>query len=351
MADDTRRLFEPSTGNRLLLLLILLPLAAGLLVAAVLWEDQGRLVRTEQERYGQSLARQLADHSAQLVMEQDFISLNVLAARLTATDPVRFVGIYTDQNRLIAQSGREHGADRFFTAEISFQDSVVGYTRVGVATATSSLSIPALLLCLIGVAWALLVWRFRRAVQRWLEAAPGAAAVPGPVIPMPEPEALAPALTGLLVVRIRPSRQLDRHFDRFFEAAVLYGGIVEQTTPEELVIHFEDPDAVYLAVCCGLLIREITAVLPGRLSFGGIVDLLGEDTGESRKRASFLASVASNELLLAGGEALIRERVQLGSFHHSMVDSRDLQKVTGMADQSLLDSQARDLVAGNRAVR
>ena len=144
----------------------------------------------------------------------------------------------------------------------------------------------------------------------------------------------------MLVVRIRPGHHLARHFDRFFSAAEKFNGIVEQTSPEELVIHFDRGNPMYEAASTGLLIRQLTEILQGNMTFGGTIDIAQEDSHEQRKAASYLASIAQGSLLVAGGESLLAGRVTLQTFHHPMVDYEDLQRIVEIDHQQKLKQDA-----------
>ena len=146
------------------------------------------------------------------------------------------------------------------------------------------------------------------------------------------------------MIRIKPARHLETHFDKFYQAAMLYGGIVEQTTTEELVIHFESYDAMYKATCTGLLIQQIANRVNSNISFGGTLDLLGDEPDKIRKSASYLASIAEGDLIVAANDPGITDRVELQRFHHALVDSDNLSRIAGLINQELLEEQASQLV-------
>ena len=144
----------------------------------------------------------------------------------------------------------------------------------------------------------------------------------------------------MLVVRIRPSHHLARHFDRFFSAAEKFNGIVEQTTPEELVIHFDRDNPMYEAASAGLLIRQLTETLQGNMTFGGTIDIASGDSNEQRKAASYLASISEGDLLVVNGESLLADRATLQTFHHPMVAYGDLQRILEIDHQQQLKQDA-----------
>jgi hypothetical protein len=313
------------------------------MVFGIMYRYSQGLVSQEQQLYGQSTASQLAKNLAQQVIDRDILSLNVLVTRLTTDEPIQFVAIYDDHNQLIAQSGKEIRNNESYSAEITFQDSMIGFVRVSVAPARRDLAVPLAIILLAAVAYLIGLIRGTPFLLRWI------ADQKRPPI---EDESLVrpdKALPGnyegcILVVRIRPSRHMALHFDKFYQAAKLYGGIIEQTTAEELVIHFELPDAMFMASCTGLLIQQITLKVDGNITFGGTLDMLDDEPDEIRKAASYLASISEGDLIVAGAGRLLENRVELQSFHHSLVDSQNLQTISGLVNQELLNSQANQLI-------
>ena len=101
--------------------------------------------------------------------------------------------------------------------------------------------------------------------------------------------------------------------------------------------------AVYSETVDGQMFYE--RPIQGNMSFGGTLDLAGEDSDEHRKAASYLASIADGDLLIAGGERLLEGRAILQTFHHSLVDSEDLRRVAEIENQDQLLHHAENLAA------
>ena len=329
--------------RRLTALLVVLPLLTGAIVFLAITQYQSAAQKLEQSRFGQSSARQLAAQVASDVVEGNLLTLNVTVAQLTRNEPLEFVGIYDESNQLIAQSGKEARAHTSYTAEVTFQDSLVGRVRVTVLHTETNLLLLGWILLGLGAAYSFLVWRFTASISRWINHEPQSQQANGLVIETPPQAYQGPSEECILVVRIRPARHLKQHFDKFFKAANLYGGIVEQTTPEELVIHFDSPDAMYMATCSGLLIQKIAAKVNGKVAFGGTLDLLNEEPKKIRKAASYLASIAQGNLIATDEYSLLSDRVEIQSFHHALVDSNSLIKIEGLIDPDLLNHQASQL--------
>ncbi len=335
---------------KLIALLTLLPVLTAFVIGYAFDNLTRDVIEREQASYGQSTAAQVADHLADYVIEGDVLSLNVISSRLTREASLAFVAVYDDSNRLIAQSGKASRGTETYAADITFQDSLVGGVRVAV---THSDYAPApiitgfIMTFLVYIA--VVVW-FSANLENWLlRASPTlkadreADSEDETEDHLPEPD-YGPTQECILVIRIRPARHLDKHFDKFYQAAMLYGGIVEQTTTEELVIHFESHDALYMATCTGLLIQQIANRVSSHISFGGTLDLLGEEPEKIRKSASYLASIAEGDLIVAANDPTITDRVELQSFRHALVDSDRLSRISGLINQDLLNAQANELV-------
>jgi len=339
MTDGKRHRKRRLTG-----LLVVLPLLAGGFVFFTITQYQASVVGFEQSRFGQSSAKQLAAQVASYVMEDNLLSLNVIVAQLTRDEPLQFVAIYDESNQLIAQSGKEELTNTSYTAEVTFQDSLVGRVRVTVSHAETHVQLLGWVLLALAAGYSFLVWRFTTSITNWINHDTGSETVAIQVIETPTQTDDSPTEECILVVRIRPARHLDQHFDKFFEAANLYGGIVEQTTPEELVIHFNNPDAMFMATCSGLLIQKIADKVDGKVAFGGTLDLLNEEPEKIRKAASYLASIAEGNLIAAAhGYSLLSERVEVQPFHHALVDSKGLLRIAGLNNPDLLNNQANQL--------
>ncbi len=117
-------------------------------------------------------------------------------------------------------------------------------------------------------------------------------------------------------------------------------------TGDELVIVFTAEDAVFLGVCAGLLIKRLTELANGNITYGAALDLVDGDQSQTRKNASYLASVAEEQLLFNDGlkvKPMLEGRAELQAFHHSLVDSDNVYFVDRLVKQDLLASQADQL--------
>ena len=331
---------EAPAPSRLLQLLILPSIVVGLVTLVLLTLDFERRTSEQQRKYGEATASQLSDQLATYVVTGDILSLNVVASKLTNSDLVSFIAVYNDTDSLIAQSGRPVPGTVSYTSEITFQDSMVGYVRVAVPGESKAnynlLVIPLLLILSLAIA----AFRSPMTFVRWLypQRTPGQTSKTASREPdqkeQTEGTEQEDSIECILVVRVRPAHHMERHFDSFFRAAEEFSGIVEQTTPEELVIHFDDQQAMSSAASAGFVIRELTRRKHGNMTFGGTLDLVDDEA--RRKAASYLASIADGDLLIAGGEWLLEDHAALQSFHHSLVDSEDLRRIASLTNQAEL---------------
>lgn len=337
MADETRQ-----TKRRLIVLLACLPLIAAAIVLSLLITHQQWLIHEHQSVYGQSSARLIAQKVAPQVVDKDILSLNVIATRLAESEPILSVTVFDDADQLLVQGGQQTDDARFYTAEVTFQDSVVGFVRVAVSGVEQNLYTPLVAFCFIFLAYVAVIARFAPALLTWLLAVKSE---PGTTLEPTTAGQTEYTETSLLVVRIKPAHALTRYFNRLFKAVKLYGGIIEQTTPEELVITFEGPDAIFLSVCAGVLLQSIAEKTPGKMTFGGVLTNAEDDTDRSRKSASYLASISEGDLLFNKRDLVVDERVITTPFHHGLVDSDELLRVTGLENQQLLNAEADQILS------
>jgi uncharacterized membrane protein affecting hemolysin expression len=342
--------------RRLVLILASLPLVTAIVVYSSLFSYQQIGITAAAEQYGKSTARLIAQQVARHVVEQDVLSLTVITTKLTKNEPVLSVSIYNDSDQLlvqsrkaqskISQSGQGSSSQDSFTAEITFQDSVVGFVRISAASIEQSLALPLTALAILYVLWVGLTLSTAGPALNFILGIKNSRVKHKGEGDDPEATATDSDYVeeALLIVRIKPARTLTRYFNRFFRAAKLYGGIVEQTTPEELVIHFEGPDAIFLSVCAGLLLQKIAHQTQGKVGYGAVLTS-ADDSDKNRKSASYLASISEGDLLFSEKDILLDERIIVSSFHHSLVNSNDLLRVSGLQNQKLLDAQVNQLMA------
>lgn len=337
---------EPA-GYKLFLLFVVPPLLVGTLTFAFLFADFSQRSAGQQTLYGEATADQLSAYLAPYVVENNLLSLNIVTTDLVRNDYIQFVSVYDEGNALIAQSGRDTGDTTVYTSEITFQDSVVGFVRVAVINAKPANLLWFVILIVFLLPMAIVLLRKPAVMTSWLFANREMTDNEKVKVSNEDNEPIAAEADYdecILVARIRPAPYMKRYFEKFFHAAEIYGGIVEQTMPEELVVHFNGQDAMFNAASTGLLIKELANLLQGNMTFGGTLDVISEEPDKTRKAASYLASIAEGDLLIAGGEKLLEDSVLLETFHHSLVDSKDLCRINSLTNQALIDGQAKQLI-------
>lgn len=163
-----------------------------------LWQQQ-QSARQALQPVSVIIAQQLADAAAPLVLDKDQLSLQALSARLSRHRQVRHVAIYDLDNQPLAQSGkaRLRGSDVLANAGITFQNQLLGHTRValrgthgGVFSATQTL----MLLCL-GSAFICLLLLTRRPAEQ-------AEAKPETLQPAQQPAAGSAGLHAVIAVEL-----------------------------------------------------------------------------------------------------------------------------------------------------
>ncbi|MEJ2130324.1 MAG: hypothetical protein P8Y95_01560 [Gammaproteobacteria bacterium] len=118
---------------------MLLPAAAGLgavTVALVLaWGLHTRLesiVNAQMQRYGNTVANQVASLAAEPLMAGDRLALNRIVTRLASADGILTLGVYTLDNRAVASVDEDISKEATsYSTAITFDETIAGYVRVG----------------------------------------------------------------------------------------------------------------------------------------------------------------------------------------------------------------------------
>ena len=117
----------------------ILPVAAtlGALTVAVIltWglhvRQQG-IVNSQMERYGNTVASQIASLAAEPLMSGDRVALNRIVTRLTSAHEIVTAGVYTLDNRTIASIDADATIDATtYSTAITFDETIAGYVLVG----------------------------------------------------------------------------------------------------------------------------------------------------------------------------------------------------------------------------
>ena len=332
---------------RLLTLLILPPFIASSFVLLANVLQQESIFEREQSLFGKSSAKQIARQIGNEIIENNLLSLHVMLTRLSRDEPIGLVAVYDENDKLIAQSGEERKTDLSYESEVTFQDSLIGRVKVTLTHSKPNTTLLVWILFFIAASYSVFVWKFLDSITLWLEIGNTTSIINDEEIKPLGGTETETSRDCILVVRVRPAKQLEKHFEKFFNAANLHGGIVEQTTPEELVIHFETPAAMYMAAYSGLLIQKVASKLKDKVTFGAFLDLVSHEPEKMRKAASYLASLSDGHLIAQADFLRLSDRVGFQSFHHPLIDSEGLLKVDGLTNPDLLNHQANQLAASD----
>jgi len=110
-------------------------------LALLSWFNYGKLEQQQgklAQQYGSMLARNIAQQAQSPALKRDLVSLQVLAENSKKDYLLESITFHSVDNKLLAQAGktqRQKGSNKkqlSFTAPINLQDSVAGYTTVGI---------------------------------------------------------------------------------------------------------------------------------------------------------------------------------------------------------------------------
>jgi len=323
--------------------------------------------------FGDSVADQLSQSLTDYLVNEDILSLNVVLNRLVGQGNFDFASVYSVDNRLLAQAGRAPSADsaRTFTRDITWQNASLGYLQIGLGsqaideTVFTTLIIVLGLHLLVGAATGLAVWYYSDLIYLWIALPAAQDQTPKPTtsnIAAEDTVAAAPVKPTrvttplVMVAKIRPARLLPDHIRHIRKALSLYGGDLAPLEGDNMMINFNREDAIFQAICSGLLLLEMFRVIgaPISLKVGLDAASLPADNaltalGNARKHASYLASMADNKLLIsiqAFRQISAPERYVITPYHSALSPDGQVFSVDGLdADhQRLIHSQARQLL-------
>ncbi|MDZ7686627.1 MAG: hypothetical protein U5O39_17990 [Gammaproteobacteria bacterium] len=157
----------------------------------------------------------------------------------------------------------------------------------------------------------------------------------------------------LLVIKVRPARQLDAHLDKIMQAIRLYGGAAEVTDGDDIIVTFERTDQLTKATCTALLIATLMARARGNISVKSGMHACANDrddaeTEQARKHATHLASIADGEVLASRrifSESMENEQVNFEGFHSSLTPDGEVYVLASLneASRNLIEKQADQL--------
>jgi uncharacterized membrane protein affecting hemolysin expression len=361
-------------------LLVLLPVLLSALASIWLTTQHMQTSLDRQgQHFGNSVADQLSQSLKDYLVNEDILSLNVVLNKLVAQGNFDFASIYSADNRLLAQAGRAPSTDsaRLFTRDITWQSASVGYLQIGLGSQAIDepvLNTLILILCLhllIGAATGLSVWFYSDLIYLWIALPAGRSQPPSqslrddtdPLVTEPRPQ--SPAAKGaetqvatpvVMVAKLLPARLLPEHIQRIGKALSLYGGELAPLEGDNMVINFSRDDAIYQAICSGLLLLEMFRVIDAPISLNVALEMGRDATidavntpGNARKHASYLASMADNKLLVSVQvfkQINTSKRCVIQPYQSALSPDGQVFEVEGLDTdhQRLIHSQARQLL-------
>lgn len=342
------------------LALIVLPiLLSGIIIIWVSAFQTRSGLEAQTFQYGNAMVDQLARTITEPMVQEDLLSLNVVLSDLLAKGNFTFASVYSADNRLLAQVGRNRNNLQTFTRDVVFQNASPGYVQLGLdlggidTRVRNLVGITAFVLAILIAAISLIVLRFGDLLYFWWSAParnmPVADTDPDPA--PPEIEDITGDVT-VLVIKVRPTRQLGANREKIGRALSLYRGEVEPTEGDDIVVKFSTHDQVLQAVLCSKLVARILSLARGskQVKLGMHVASLteGDEVKKAIKHAKYLASISENKLLSSRkvfaklGQS---DRVSLQEYHSSLTPDGEVYFLESLAPASmaLIERQARQL--------
>jgi uncharacterized membrane protein affecting hemolysin expression len=357
-------------------LLVLLPVLLSALASIWLTTQHMQTSLDRQgQHFGNSVADQLSQSLKDYLVNEDILSLNVVLNQLVAQGNFDFASIYSADNRLLAQAGRAPSTDsaRMFTRDITWQSASIGYLQIGLGSQAidePALNTLILILCLhllIGAATGLTVWFYSDLIYLWIALPAGRSQPPSDSLSDDTDHIVAearPQFAGVsgaetqvvMVAKLLPARLLPEHIQRIAKALSLYGGELAPLEGDNMVINFSRNDAIYQAICSGLLLIEMFRVIDAPIRLNVALDMGSDATidavntpGNARKHASYLASMADNKLLVSVQvfkQINTSKRCVIQPYQSALSPDGQVFEVEGLDtdQQRLIHNQARQLL-------
>ena len=296
----------------------------------------------EANRFGNTIADQLVITATDSLVNQDVLSLNIMLRDLLAQDNFEFAAVYDTESNLLAQAGKTTDSHLVFTREITFQNTLVGHLRLGLKSSYTPIveliAMAVLLFTVIAIFSTLAIWFYGDLFYRWMLGSPESRSMDTNVAEQPLTES-----SCWLTIKLKPDRLVDAHREKLTQAFLLYSGNA-QTRGDDITVIFSTGAHIQNSLCCALLIKAITDLLPGNISFKAGLDM-GADEDAAPKHAAYLASISEHQLLVSRRVFQQHqgfEGIQLTELHHSAVGEGEVYLVT--ASNELIKQQAIHLV-------
>ncbi|MEX0943041.1 MAG: hypothetical protein WD002_10895 [Pseudomonadales bacterium] len=347
------------------LALIALPiLISGIIITWVSAAQMRSELQTQTSRFGHAMVDQLATTITDPMVQRDVLSLNVILSDLLEKGDFAFASVYSTDNRLLAQVGRNRSNLQTFTRDVVFQNASPGYVQLGLdhsgidARVRNLVAMATMVLITLVAFIFLLVWHYGDFLYFWWSAPESNSGTAdkssdtNAESTTPEIEDITGDLT-ILVIKVRPVRLLEANLDKINSALSLYRGEVELTVGDDIVVKFSTHDQVFQAVFCGTLVASILRLTRGskQVKLGLHVASLteGDDVAKAIKHAKYLASISDNKLLSSRkvfAKVGQSDRIALQEFHSSLTPDGEVYFVESLspANAALIERQARQFV-------
>lgn len=352
-----------------MLCVILVPLILGaVLTTWVAASSSKRLLDERAHQFGGAIADQLAISITDQLVQKDVLGLNITLNNLLGKGDFDFASVYSADNKLLAQAGKNTGNLMIFSRGVVFQNAAAGTLQVGLArhlvdSPTNTILFTSLLVPLIFIGVILLFgWTYSDFVYLWLtlpkEAREPLAPVEdedeqelAPIVPIEEVPDVPVVLerVTILVVKIRPPRMLDKHRAAIAQALALHGGDV-QPGSGDFVAMFQTRSQIVEAIRSAVLVNTLLHLGRDHVTVKLSVHTTPTAAGveKATKQATYLASISDNVLLASREvyEVLAdSDQVTMQPFHNSLTPEGEVYFVDSLngQNQELIQRQARQL--------
>ena len=325
---------------RLPLLLILLPLSLCLIISMIYETERTKQGDHDKKIYAEIAAQQIYRQISQHLIEEDLNSVNLLITQLIEEEKITFIQVWNAEESEITKVGKRFETDLIFSYIIRFEDEDEGKIIIGLDNSSHlSKSLSGQIFLLFSV-YGIAIWFFSPQIIPWLTV--GGPSSSGKFNKLGQETSNSRAC--ILIFRIRPAHYLESYFENFYKAAETYGGTLEQTMREEILISFKGSDPVYDAAKTGFLIKTIIYKLDKSISFGGAICSIKNDDIEARKSTSYLAMMASQALLIDNLNEPISQDIVTQPFHHALFDSERVCSIKSLTNHSAIEEKASQII-------
>ncbi|MAI41221.1 MAG: hypothetical protein ACJ0Q6_07540 [Candidatus Azotimanducaceae bacterium] len=279
------------------------------------------VTREEILRSANALANQVAIISAEHLVNNDALSLNIMLRRLCLETDFEIAMIFDEGRNVIARAGESKDSHLTFIRDITFQNSMIGKLEVGLNLNTSfsfELVTKMILLFLIssicmGVAiWSGSVAKFTRLRN-----------FDGPNQQIEE----AKEEICYLVLKLEPFALTHTYSEALSNLCKTHSG-EKRILGKNLIISFRSGNHVENGILFALHIRAISELLPEKSSFEGGLDV-GKDAETTRKQATYLAGISQGQFIISHRvqnytKAFENQSFELKAIHHNLMEENQV---------------------------